>query len=397
VEKSKPSKRGDAPEWVKLAGLVPDARNANKGTARGAAMIAGSLEKYGAGRSILIDRKGRIIAGNKTAEQAGAAGMEDVIVVRTDGRQLVAVQRTDLDLEDDPRAKELAIADNRAAQVSLEWDAQVLEAMAGEIDLGAFWNEEELAELLQPAATELAGDEDEVPEPPAEPVTKLGDLYELGGHRLLCGDATDAAALERLMGGEKADMVFTDPPYGIDYRDTKGKHRKIAGDQTPEDAVSLLALLLTNTCPMFICCNWRSYSAFEAAMIAAEREPKACIVWDKKVRVPNLDKFYKQHEFIVYYGPFGGQKTVDGDVWRCDREVSSEHPTAKPIELVSRALNYASMPKQVVLDLFGGSGSTLIACEKTGRRCRMMELDPRYCDVIVSRWELATGKKAVLL
>jgi DNA modification methylase len=131
-------------------------------------------------------------------------------------------------------------------------------------------------------------------------------------------------------------------------------------------------------------------------MIEAEKPPKSCIVWDKKVRIQNLDKFYKQHEFIAYYGPFGGQKTVAGDVWRVDREVSSDHPTAKPVALIEQALEYASMPKQIIQDLFGDSGSTLIACEKTRRRCFMMELSPAYVDVIRIRWELATGKKAVL-
>ena len=198
------------------------------------------------------------------------------------------------------------------------------------------------------------------------------------------------------MGGQKADMVFTDPPYGIGYQHTKRKHAKIANDAELGAIPDLIRLVLLNTCPLFICCNWKSWSTYERAMIEAEKPPKSCIVWDKKVRIQNLDKFYKQHEFIAYYGPFGGQKTVAGDVWRVDREVSSDHPTAKPVALIEQALEYASMPKQIIQDLFGGSGSTLIACEKTRRRCFMMELSPAYVDVIRIRWELATGKKAVL-
>ena len=245
----------------KLKDLTPDSRNANKGTPRGNQMIEDSLRQYGAGRSILLDKHGRIIAGNKTAENAGSIGLDDVIVVQTDGTKLVAVQRTDLDLND-PRARQLAIADNRASEVSLDWDVEALKGLALDgVDLAPFFTADEL-ESFWPQ-NPLQGDEDEVPPVPVEPKSKLGDLYLLGNHRLLCGDSTKREDVERLMAGEKADMVFTDPPYGIS------------------------------------------------------------IVQGNKV---------------------------------------------------------------------GGSGSTLIACEKTGRKCFMMELDPIYCDVICLRYYNATGK-----
>ncbi len=173
----------------KLSDLKPDARNANKGTARGAQMIKDSLRDYGAGRSILLDKHGQIIAGNKTVEAAGAGGMKDLLVIESDGTRLVAVQRTDLDLND-PRARQLAIADNRSAEVSLEWDAEMLKALSGDgVDLGPFWTGDELEKLL-PTQKELLTDEDEVPPVPVEPKSKLGDLYLLGNHRLLCGDST---------------------------------------------------------------------------------------------------------------------------------------------------------------------------------------------------------------
>jgi DNA modification methylase len=386
---------GNAVARKKLSDLTQDAKNANKGTARGNAMIEKSLRDYGAGRSILLDKHGAIIAGNKTAQNAAAAGLDDVLVIKTDGRQLVAVQRIDLDLKD-AKTRSLAITDNRANEVSLSWDVDVLKAFTAEgFDLAPFWNADELEDLW-PQNAELQTDEDEVPAVPVEAVAKLGDLYILGDHRLLCGDSTVLADVERLMGGQKADMVFTDPPYGIGYQHTKRKHAKIANDAELGAIPDLIRLVLLNTCPLFICCNWKSWSTYERAMIEAEKPPKSCIVWDKKVRIQNLDKFYKQHEFIAYYGPFGGQKTVAGDVWRVDREVSSDHPTAKPVALIEQALEYASMPKQIIQDLFGDSGSTLIACEKTRRRCFMMELSPAYVDVIRIRWELATGKKAVL-
>jgi site-specific DNA-methyltransferase (adenine-specific) len=148
---------------------------------------------------------------------------------------------------------------------------------------------------------------------------------------------------------------------------------------------------------MYICCNWKSFSTFERALAEADKLPKSCIVWDKKVRIQNLDKFYKRHEFILYYGEFGGQKTLDGDVWVCDREVRKDHPTAKPVELCAKAITYSSKEGDIVLDLFGGSGSTLIASESTARKCYMMELDPQYVDVIIERWENFTGKKAKLI
>ena len=201
----------------KLSDLTADTRNANKGTARGAAMIRESLKNYGAGRSILLDKHGAIIAGNKTAENAGALGHKDVIVVQTDGSQLVAVQRTDLDLKD-PRARQLAIADNRAAKVSLEWDTEMLKALSDDgADLTAFWSGEELQKLF-PTPKDLLTDEDEVPPTPAEPTSKLGDLWILGDHRLLCGDATKWGDVERLMWGQKATLFATDPPYGVALR-----------------------------------------------------------------------------------------------------------------------------------------------------------------------------------
>jgi 16S rRNA G966 N2-methylase RsmD len=210
---------------VKVSELIADSRNANKGTGRGREMLADSLRRYGVGRSILIDKNGRIIAGNKTAEQATTLGLDEVIVVQTDGKKLVAVQRTDLDLECDAGAKELAIADNRVAEASLEWDLDVLRELSAEIDLSDLWNPEELDALIGigDLPKELLTDEDAVPETPAEPVTQTGDIYLLGQHRLMCGDSTGVADVERLLDGAKVDLVYTDPPYGINIVRSDGK------------------------------------------------------------------------------------------------------------------------------------------------------------------------------
>lgn len=248
--------------------------------------------------------------------------------------------------------------------------------------------------VLEPADKLAPGcDEDEVPEV-KDTRAKLGDRWTLGNHVLVCGDSTDVCAVDALMAGEKPELIFSDPPYGIDYQDVKKNHKKIDNDSDLDAIEGLLTLTLSFDCPTFLCCNWKCYSTFEKAMSAAGKNPKACIVWDKGSRVQNLDKFGKQHEFVLYYGPFGGEQTVDVDVWQCKRQVLKEHPTSKPIELIERALNHFTAKS--VLDLFGGSGSTLIACEKTNRKCFMMEIDPHYCDVILARWEKYTGKVAEL-
>src|SRR3954471_13085888 len=204
----------------KLADLIPDDKNANRGTERGAALLENSLRDYGAGRSILLDKRGKIIAGNKTVEQAGSIGLDDVIVVRTDGTKLVAVQRMDLDLDKDSRAKALAIADNRVGQVSLEWDPQALAELGQEIDLSKFWSDEELNTLLSRVGSDTA----EIPEAQIERADELrelwqtarGQLWEIpaekarsGVHRLLCGDGTSRADISRLMGDVRARMAFT--------------------------------------------------------------------------------------------------------------------------------------------------------------------------------------------
>jgi len=234
---------------------------------------------------------------------------------------------------------------------------------------------------------------DKVPEV-RETDIKLGDMFKLGTHRLLCGDAIKKEDAERLLAREKADMVFCDPPYGVEYQGIKNKKEVLKGDKKGTDLFELLYYSLIWNCPQYICCNWQSYSKFEEIMTSNDRKPKACIIWDKGSRIQNLDKFAKQHEFILYWGKFGGEKTVDTDIWKLEREIRKDHPTSKPVELCERAIRWSSNRGDIVLDYFGGSGSTLIACEKTNRQCRMMEISPEYCQVILDRYEEYTGKKA---
>lgn len=353
--------------------------------------VADSIAEFGFRQPIVVDEDMIVLAGHTRLLASKQLGLKKVPVHIAEG--LTNAQK-----------KAYRIMDNKSSEDS-EWDKDLLNLEIKDLiednydlNMTGFTPEQiDALSVLTESILEGETDEDSVPEPPKEPKSKLGDIYELGHHRLMCGDSISIDDVDKLMNGKKADMVFTDPPYGIDYQDIKKNHKKIAGDESLSNVKDLLSLILVLDIPMYLCCNWKCFSAFEEAMHEAGKYPKSCIVWDKKVRVQNLDKFYKRHEFILYHGEFGGQKTLDGDVWICDREVRKDHPTAKPVELCERAIRYSSENADIVLDLFGGSGATLIAAEKSARKCYMMELDPVYVDVIVKRWEDFTGKKAKLI
>lgn len=201
------------------------------------------------------------------------------------------------------------------------------------------------------------------------------------------------------MGGEgQPVLVITDPPYNIDYSDVKGKHKKIKNDASSEQLFNKFLTQALNSFRSqrgYICCNWKSYHVFYKIMESVGLQPKACIVWDKETPIQHLDKFYKQHEFILYFGEFGGQKTVDGDVWRIKRQTRSDHPTSKPVELFVRAIKHSTVQNNIILDIFLGSGSTLIAGEQTNRVLYGCEIDPSYVQVCVQRWIDFTGSDDV--
>jgi 16S rRNA G966 N2-methylase RsmD len=376
---------------LKISELQPDNLNANRGTKRGRKAVETSLSRYGAGRSILIDRAGRIIAGNKTIASAAAAGIEEVILVPSDGKSIIAVQRTDLDL-DSPEGRALAIADNRAAELGLEWDPEVLGQLATDLDLKPFFTTDELAEIVPSTVTELLGDEDDAPEPPVDPVTKPGDLYILGDHRLLCGDATSPTDISILLDGVLPDMVFTDPPYGIKVQmNNPGTVCKgtIMGDDTTDVAAAAYNLCAAMNVPLLF---WGANH-----YVADAKLPNAScwVVWDKQG-----GKHVDHADCELAWTNLKGPARVFKHIWdgfRRDSEKGERrvHPTQKPVALLIEILGFFKAGRDI-LDLFGGSGSTLIACEKTKRSALLMEIDPKYCDVIVSRWEKATGKKAVL-
>ena len=385
--------------------LKSDHKNARKRTDRSASLIAESLKRYGAARSIVIDEDGRILAGNGTVEGAKKAGITNVRIIEAEGDELIAVRRAGLS-EDEKVG--LALADNRSSDLS-EWDQAMLHSLSQEHDLSPWFEQEDLNELL--AVTELPPEEgktdpDDVPEPPTDPITKPGDLWILGNHRLLCGDSTDVLAVERLMDGKKADMVFTDPPYGMkldtDYSSMEGKlgikagksYKPVAGDNDdfkPELIQTLFGLF-------GYCEEVFLWGADYYAELLVEKNEGSWIVWDKR-RDEKQDKGFgstfelcwskarhkRDMARIEWFGCFSGAESRN-----------RVHPTQKPVALAEWFFERWGNGRTVVADLYGGSGSTLIACEKTSRHCRMMELDPAYCDVIVKRWEDFTGKKAIL-
>ena len=374
---------------VAVQQLIPYVKNSRTHSDAQVAQIAASIKEFGWTNPILVDGENGIIAGHGRLMAARKLGHTEVPVI-------------ELAHMTDSQKKAYVIADNQLA-MNAGWDTSLLSLELADLKDQGFnldilgFDPKELDKLLEPEQVDGLTDEDAVPDVPVEPKTKLGDIYQLGNHRLMCGDSTSIDAVEKLMDGQKADMVFTDPPYNIDYQGVKDKREKIKNDKMPDNEfVDFLTESLMGCEVMYVCCSWHYAHLFREAMIRLARQPKAMIVWDKVNPAQHLDKYFKQHEIIFYYGDYGGQKTLRGDVWTLKRQKNTVHPTMKPVELIEIALQ-DNAGKKIVYDGFGGSGSTMIACEKLGRQARMMELDPKYCDVIVKRWEDFTGKKAVLL
>ena len=359
--------------------LIPYERNTKKHDKTQINNVAESIKQYGFVQPIVIDKDNVVVIGHCRLLAAKQLKMKEVPCVCVE------------DLTEE-QVKALRIVDNKSNES--EWDFDFLADELADLDLSDFdfdfgiEDEEEETEIVEDEAPEV--DED------AEPIAKLGDIWQLGRHRLMCGDSTDKATVEMLMDGKKADMVFTDPPYNIGYQGVSDK-RTIQNDKmTDEDFVDFLEKALMPCETMYVCCSWQYSHLFRQALENIGQKIKAMIVWDKVNPAQHLDKYFKQHEIIWYCGAFGGEKTLRGDVWQCKRQKNTVHPTMKPLELIGMALQ-DQPKKKTVYDGFGSSGSTLIACEQLDRTCYMMELDPKYCDVIIKRWETLTGEKAVLI
>lgn len=374
-------------EYKKIEDLIPYVNNTRTHSENQVAQIASSIKEFGWTNPILLDGENGIIAGHGRLMAAQKLNETEVPTIQLHGLS-------------ETQKKAYIIADNKLA-LNAGWNDELLKLeLAGLKDAGydlslMGFNADEL-KAFEPVNEGLV-DEDQVPEVHEEPKTKLGDIYKLGNHRLMCGDSTSIDAVEKLLDGHRPDMVFTDPPYNIDYQGVKDKRDKIKNDKMSDSAFRDFLIQSLYSCEtMYVCCSWQYSHLFKDAMEAIGRKPKAMIVWDKINPAQHLDKYFKQHELIFYYGDFGGHKTIRGDVWSLKRQKNTVHPTMKPVELIEMALKDQS-DKNIVLDIFGGSGSTLIACEKLNRSARLMELDPKYCDVIVKRWEDFTGQKAELI
>jgi site-specific DNA-methyltransferase (adenine-specific) len=392
-------------ELVNIDDLDLDPRNARKHDAKNLKAIADSLEQFGQRKPIVVWGK-TVVAGNGTMAAARTLGWTDIQVVYIPS-----------DWSSD-QVKAYALADNRSAELAA-WDEQVLASQLLELQEAEF--DIELLGFELPVDELQDVVEDEIPEQ-VEPKSKLGQVWQLGKHRLVCGDATDTATVQNLMAGNKADLIWTDPPYGVAIaQSTSAKDRDVRklrtdgltvmnDDLNPEQLVAFL----TKVFQEFIAvskpgCVWY-VAAPSGNPFYAFAKPlfelgvwKHTIAWVKDVFVLGRADYHYRHESIFYgWTPGAGHKQVEDrtqdSVWEIPRpKQSKEHPTMKPIELITRAIENSSNRKDFVLDLFGGSGSTLIACEQTDRICFMMELDPKYVDVIIARWEKLTGLTAELI
>ena len=388
--------------------LKSDHKNARKRTDRSSSLIQKSLEKFGAARSIVIDEDNRILAGNGTIEGAKAAGIKNLKIIETDGNEIIAVKRTGLSEEEKVG---LALADNRTSDLS-EWDAEMLKQLSEEQDLNPWFSPEDLSELLgEPDLVDGLTDPDSVPDLPEEAVTKEGDLYILGNHRLLCGDSTNVDHLNKLMGNELADLWLTDPPYNVNYEGKTEEKLKINNDSMSDNNFRDFLCQVYSAANSFLKPGasfyiWHADSEgynFRGAAKDTGWKIRQCLIWVKQSMVMGRQDYHWQHEPCLY-----GWKEGAAHTWNTDRKQttvlefnrpsrSKEHPTMKPIDLFQYQMANSVKPEAIVLDSFGGSGTTLIAAERIKRNSRLMELDPKYCDVIVKRWEDFTGNKAKLV
>jgi DNA modification methylase len=390
----------------KVDSLIPYINNSRTHSDEQVAQIAASIKEFGWTNPILVDGDNSIIAGHGRLMAARKLGYKEV----------PTIELSDLT---ETQKKAYIIADNRLA-LNAGWDNELLTIELNDLLADGFalellgFDPKELDALLEPEVVENLTDEDAVPDLPDDPTTKLGDIYQLGNHRLMCGDSTSIDAVDKLMDGQKADMVFTDPPYGMnldtDYSKIKGSKKSIGfkgnklgntytaviGDDKPFDP-SFLMEYFKDAKEQFW---WGADYYIDKLPYFGMKGTLQ--VWNKRSSDAQQEgigncfelcfSMVKHKKYVFDFEWFGFLSKDDPKEAR-----NRVHPTMKPTKLIERFFDKWGDGIKVVADVFGGSGSTLIACEKTGRHARLMELDPKYCDVIVRRWEDFTGKKAVLL
>lgn len=380
---------------VSVADIMPYEKNAKIHPDEQIAHIANSIREFGFQQPIVLDKHNVVIIGHGRLLAAKKIGLSEVPVLYAD------------DLTD-AQVKALRLADNKTNES--EWDFSMLETELDDLRLD--FDMSDFGFDLDDESLQSGGvQEDEVPEPPVEPRSKVGDLYQLGEHRLICGDSTDVAVIDRLMDGVKADMLLTDPPYNVDYTGKTKDALKIQNDKMDNDSFRQFLRDSFATADSVMRAGavfyiWHADSEgynFRGACADNNWKVRECLIWNKNSMVLGRQDYQWKHEPCLY-----GWKDGASHLWASDRKQTTVlnfdrpiradlHPTMKPISLFAYQIGNNTHEKDAVLDLFGGSGSTLIACEQLNRKCYMCELDPHYVDVIIERWENLTGNKAVLL
>jgi DNA modification methylase len=367
------------------------------------AQLAASIREWGWTVPVLIDEGCNIIAGHCRVLAAQQLGLTEVPVMVARGWS-------------DAQKQAYVIADNKLA-LNAGWNEDLLRIELGELrglgaDLGLTgFGELELDSLLA-GANDGGADPDEAPEVPNNPVSRAGDMWVCGEHRVLCGNATVLADVETVLGGELADTCFTDPPYGVNYANSpedkqRGRHRPILNDRPGEGFEALLSaasanILAATKGAIYICMSSSELDTLQRTFREAGGKWSTFVIWAKHTFTLGRADYQRQFEPILYGWKEGSDHfwcgaRDQGDVWFFDKPSRNDlHPTMKPVALVERAIRNSSKSRDVVLDPFGGSGTTMIAAERLGRRARLIELDPKYVDVIVQRWQSFTGRAATL-
>lgn len=388
-------------EYRPVGSLIPYANNARTHSEEQVAQIAASIREFGFTNPILVDGERGVIAGHGRLLSARKLGMDTVSVIEL--AHLTPIQK-----------RAYILADNRLAE-NAGWDKELLSLELADLNLSEFdldllgFSTDEIDELLNGDQEGLT-DDDAAPEVAEVAVSKTGDVWVLGNHRLICGDATKSDDYKLLLGSELVDMTFTDPPYNVNYANSakdkmRGKNRAILNDNLGEDFEAFLQaactqILLVTKGGVYIAMSSSELDTLQSAFRSAGGKWSTFIIWAKNTFTLGRADYQRQYEPILY----GWREGADhfwcgarnqGDVWQINKPAKNDlHPTMKPVELVERAILNSSKSRDIILDPFGGSGTTMIAAEKSGRHARLIEMDPKYVDVIVKRWQLWTGQQA---
>ena len=431
-------------EVVSIDDLVQDDHNFNKGNEQGAELLERSFRECGAGRSVLIDKDNRLVGGNKAQKGFKAAGKKKVIIVDSDADTLVAVRRKDVSL-DSAEGRKMAYLDNLTTQVNLTWDQTELQAVQADVegfDIADFGIDLGFPTGDPDEADKVTEDDFDEQKEPVETICQPGDLWQLGNHRLMCGDSTKKEDVAKLMQGELAHLWLTDPPYNVAVKNSQGM--TIANDNMASDefriflrnAFAAAYPVLDKGCPFYVWFASKEHINFEGALNDVGLQVRQELIWNKNHFILGRAHYQWKHEPCLY-GWKGDscryfidvrnrasviedneeinidkmkaaemrallhkiyEERIPTTVVNCMKPNKDEdHPTMKPVRLFGYQMANSSRPGDIILDSFGGSGTTIVAAEQLGRKARLMEYDPHYSDVIIARWEKLTGQKAVKL